>query len=68
MKKILILILALCSLFMNSKGQVLYDETFDYSVSNLALEPTWTTAGTLTTGTGRNIVSPALIYSNTGGT
>ena len=68
MKKTLILILALCSLFLSSKGQVLYDETFDYSVSNLALEPTWTTAGTLTTGTGRNIVSPALIYSNTGGT
>jgi hypothetical protein len=67
MKKILILLLALCSLFLNSKGQVLYDETFDYTVSNLALEPTWTTAGTLTTGTGRNIVSPALTYSNSGG-
>ncbi|MFZ4455950.1 MAG: hypothetical protein ACOYOT_06990 [Bacteroidales bacterium] len=43
---------------------VLLDETFNYSVTNLANEATWTTAGTLTTGTGRNILLPALTYSD----
>ena len=43
---------------------VLMDETFNYSATNLANEATWTTAGTLTTGTGRNIVSSALTYSD----
>ena len=72
MKKTFTLIVALCSLFMSSFGQVLLDETFDYTVSNLASAPGWTTAGTLIAGTGRNILdptlTPALTYSNTGGT
>ena len=46
---------------------VLLDETFNYSVSNLASELTWTTAGTLTTGTGRNIVVTSLTYADGGG-
>jgi hypothetical protein len=52
---------------MIAQGQVLLDETFDYSVANLADESSWTTGGTLTTGTGRNIITPALNYSNAGG-
>ena len=72
MKKTFTLIVALCSLFMSSFGQVLLDETFDYTVSNLASAPGWTTSGSLVGGTGRNIldptVTPALTYSNSGGT
>jgi hypothetical protein len=68
MKKKFTLLFAFCSFFILAKGQVLLDETFDYTVTNLASEPTWTTGGTLTTGTGRNIVSSSLNYLNSGGT
>lgn len=68
MKKTFTLFIALCSFFMIAKGQVLLDETFDYSVDNLANELSWTTGGSYTTGTGRSIISPALTYSNAGGT
>jgi hypothetical protein len=64
-KQILLCIMCVVALTMNAQ---LLDETFNYSVTNLALETTWTTAGTLTTGTGRNIISPALSYTNSGGT
>jgi hypothetical protein len=47
---------------------IFIDETFNYSVTNLANETSWTTAGTLTTGTGRNIVSSALTYTTNGKT
>lgn len=67
MKKTTLLI-ALCLSVWVAQGTVIVDETFDYSVSNLAGESSWTTAGTLTTGTGRNIVTPALTYANSGGT
>jgi hypothetical protein len=67
MKKITILFV-LIALFSYTKAAVILDETFDYSVSNLATAPGWSATGTLTTGTGRNIVTPALTYSNTGGT
>lgn len=49
---------------------VYIDETFNYSVTNLADETTWTTSlvnGTTINGTGRNIVTPPLTYSNAGG-
>jgi len=66
MKKITFLFV-LIALFSYAKAAIIVDETFDYSATNLAMAPGWTVAGTLTTGTGRNIVSPALTYSNTGG-
>lgn len=70
MKKTFTLIIALCSFIMVSQGQVLYEETFNYSVANLALEPTWTTGWTVPigVGTGRNIVTPPLTYITTEGT
>jgi len=71
MKKTFTLFFALCLFSMISQGQVLLDEIFNYSVSNLAQEPTWTTnpAGTPpVVGTGRNIVTPALTYITTDGT
>ena len=58
----------MCTMLTLTYGAVIIDETFNYPVNNLALESSWTTTGTLTTGTGRNIISPALTYSNTGGT
>ena len=67
MKKITLL-LALCLSFTMMNATVIIDEIFDYAATNLASEPSWTTTGTLTTGTGRNIVTPALTYSNSGGT
>lgn len=67
MRKITLLLIVLSTALI-TKATVLIDETFNYAVSNLADETTWTTAGTLTTGTGRNIVSPALAYTNNGKT
>lgn len=51
-------------------SSVLMEETFNYAVTNLANEISWTTAYTtaISVGTGRNIVSTALTYSNSGGT
>jgi len=67
MKKIsLALILSCLTLLSNATG--LYDETLNYSVTNLASEPSWTTSGTLTTGAGRTILQSALTYSNNGKT
>ena len=67
MKKIA-LILALSCLTLLSNATGLLDETFNYSVTNLALETSWTTAGVLTTGAGRTILQSALNYSNGGKT
>lgn len=67
MKKITLL-LVLATMFSYVRANVILEETFNYDVSNLATAPGWTVSGTLTTGTGRNIVSPALTYSNSGGT
>lgn len=70
MKKTFTLLLAFCTFALISKGQLPYDEIFNYSVSNLAQEPTWKTnpAGTPpVVGTGRNIVTPALTYISTDG-
>jgi hypothetical protein len=70
MKKTFTLIVAFCAFAMFSKGQLPYDEIFNYSVSNLALEPTWHTNTTTPplVGTGRNIITPALTYITTDGT
>jgi hypothetical protein len=70
MNKKLTLLIALFSFFLITKGQVLHDETFNYSVSNLAQEPTWTTGGTTppVVGSGWNIVTPSLTYITTAGT
>lgn len=69
MKKTFTLIIALCSFIMVTQGQVLYEEQFNYSVANLAQEPTWTSLGTPPgIGTGRNIVTPPLSYITTDGT
>ena len=58
------------TLTVQAVSTVLMEETFNYPVSNLANEASWTTAYTtaIGTGTGRNIVSGGLTYSNTGGT
>lgn len=67
MKKItLFLTLALLSSWAYSS--VIIEELFNYEATNLANVPAWTTTGTLTTGTGRNIVTPPLSYANAGGT
>lgn len=66
MRKITLL-LAFCTIFTFAKATVVIDETFNFSVANLASEATWTTTGTLTTGTGRNIEAGGLVYSNVGG-
>jgi len=66
----LTLLLAITTVAGMLSATVYIDETFNYSVSNLANESSWTTAlvnGTAINGTGRNIVEPPLIYSNTGG-
>jgi hypothetical protein len=70
MKKTFTLIIALCSFFMISQGQVLYNETFNYNVAKLDLEPTWTSGGTTPpgVGTGWNIVTPAMTYITPAGT
>ncbi|MDD3078014.1 MAG: T9SS type A sorting domain-containing protein [Paludibacter sp.] len=68
MKKFTLLVSMLTLTFL-SNAAVIIDETFNYSVANLADETsTWTNTGTITTGTGRNIESGGLVYSNTGGT
>ncbi len=66
MKKITFILMLWLSLGL-VKASVIIDETFNYSASNLSGESTWTTTGTLTTGTGRNIENSALTYSNSGG-
>ncbi|MDO9634090.1 MAG: alpha/beta hydrolase fold domain-containing protein [Paludibacter sp.] len=67
MRKVtLFIVISLITLLSNAT--VLIDETFNYTVSKLAEEATWTTAGTLTTGTGRSIVTSALTYSDAGKT
>jgi hypothetical protein len=69
MKKITLL-LALIAVVGIASATVYIDETFNYSVSNLADESTWTTTLTGVTsfnGTGRNIITPPLTYSNSGG-
>lgn len=67
MKKFTLLLLVV-GIALVSNAAVLIDETFNYGVSNLQNETSWTTAGTLTTGTGRNIISPALTYTDKGKT
>jgi acetyl esterase/lipase len=72
-----VIILALCTMSLICNAAIIWDETFNYTVSNLALETSWTTpapsptvnptSGVLTTGTGKNIGTPALTYSNSGG-
>lgn len=67
MKKIILPIIF--SAFAYAAGATVYlNETFNYSVTSLAQESSWTTAGTLTTGTGRNIISTPLTYSDNGKT
>jgi len=67
MRKITLLVM-LCMIFTLAKATVVLDEIFNYTVANLGLESTWTTTGTLTTGTGRTFESTGMVYTNTGGT
>ncbi|MEI8086465.1 MAG: T9SS type A sorting domain-containing protein [Paludibacter sp.] len=67
MKKITF-IMALIASTLLANAQVLLDETFNYPEGNLAAESAWTTAGTLTAGTGRFIITPALTYADAAGT
>ena len=57
-------------LIVTLPSTVLMEETFNYTATNLADESSWTTAFTtpITSGTGRNIVTGALTFSNSGGT
>jgi hypothetical protein len=70
MRKIAILFTFLAFVGL-ANATVYLDETFNYSVSNLADETSWTTVlageGTVT-GTGRNIIGTPLVYTNSGGT
>ncbi len=66
MKKITLLFM-LCSVALLTKANIIIDELFDYDVSNLVNEASWTHSGTMTTGTGRNIETGGLVYSNAGG-
>lgn len=68
MKKIGILILLICFSTVSTFATVYIDETFNYTVENLSSESSWTTEGTLTIGTGRNIINSALTYTNNGKT
>ena len=67
MKKITLLLTA-CFFLLFANATIVIDETFNFSATNLASESSWTTVGTLTTGTGRNLITPPLSYSNAGGT
>lgn len=67
MKKITLLLM-LCMSVGIVKAAVVLDEIFNYSVANLGLEGTWTTSGTLTTGTGRTFEGTGMTYTNAGGT
>jgi len=66
MKKITLLLTG-CFMLLYANAAIIIDDTFNFSVANLASEATWTTTGTITTGTGRNIEAGGLVYSNTGG-
>lgn len=66
MKRITLL-LTVCIILLYANASIVIDETFNFTATNLAAEASWTTTGTLTTGTGRNIESGGLVYSNTGG-
>ena len=70
--KIKFTLLIMCLFTLVANAQVLLDEPFDYTTGSFSTVPNWTTLndGThyITLGTGRNIVSPALTYSNSGGT
>jgi acetyl esterase/lipase len=68
MKKNDFLIIAFILLTITGNATIYSDETFNYSASNLSAESSWTTAGTLTTGTGRNIITSPLTYSANGKT
>jgi len=65
------LLFAIAFLFSNIAFATVYiDETFNYSVTNLANESGWTTAisgGTSINGTGRNVIETPLSYYNSGG-
>jgi acetyl esterase/lipase len=67
MKK-LTLLLIIVNFTLITNANILLDEIFNYSITNLTEAPEWTTAGTLTTGTGRNIISSALTYTQGGKT
>jgi hypothetical protein len=70
MKRLTTLFFTLITVASILNATVYIDETFNYSVTNLADETSWTTAitgGTAIIGTGRNIVTPPLMYSNSGG-
>jgi hypothetical protein len=62
-----LLVVTLMTTFFVANATVILDENFNYAETNLNAVTGWTTSGTLTTGTGRNIETPALIYSNSGG-
>jgi len=68
--KIITFLVALLGFLGVVRAEVYLDETFNYSVSNLANESSWTSAitgGTAINGTGRNVVETPLSYSNSGG-
>jgi hypothetical protein len=70
MKKTFTLLILMWITSMTVNSQVILDEIFNYSVTNLKDEVTWTTAWVTLPGigTGRNIVTPALTYITMEGT
>lgn len=68
MKKITLFFIWCFGVLFSANASIIIDETFNYTETNLENVSAWTTTGTLTTGTGRNIESGGLVYSNGGGT
>lgn len=69
MKNITLLFVLLAFVSITN-AQIYLDETFNYSVTKLADETSWTHAvspvGSTLNGTGRSILEQALVYSNSG--
>ena len=66
MKKHLLTIAAM-GIVMALQANVIFDETFNYNVTNLTDEESWTESGSITTGDGRTLSSTPLAYINAGG-
>jgi len=63
----LVFILTLCLATVGANATVYLDETFNYTLGDINGQGSWTTAGTFIGGSTYSIVSPALSYSDPGG-
>jgi len=67
MKKLITFLFALM-IIVSSKAAIYLDDTFDYDLGTLVGQGDWVSSGTITTGTGRTVISGNLAYSDAGGT